>query len=619
MQVCMESATERMDPPTDPSRVSGPRLKRRRALYGEVSGRYDIGSLLGRGGMGEVLACQDQRIGRTVAMKVLAHDRDDPETIERFVDEARLQGRLEHPAIVPVYDLGTTSDGTPFFTMKCVRGVTLAQILDERREGRSAEWSTRRLLNAFVTVCLAVEYAHRCGVVHGDLKPENVMLGRFGEVHVLDWGCASRHSEQGSLSEIDGTHDLRVLSGLLERTRSRDAILGTPGYIAPEGIRGFHGDPGSDVYALGVILFEILVGERLHEGRTPLARLVKTLEHPNPRPSARAPELVIASALDDLVACALREDARERPSAQALATGIEAYLDAELSRTHALRAADLHARTASEHACQALAADGEAERGKALQEAARALSLDPQNREAADVLARLLSCPPRELPADARRLCDAAEHGLAQSAVRAMSLRAWTWVAMIVPAIALGVHAWGAAVLSAVVLGLSAITFTRQAEKLTHSPRARRLMLGLSMTSVALMSGLFGPLVLTPVFATTTATLFATSFGRDERRLVWLSALAAVSVPLLLEVAGILPPSMAFVDGTIILLPRMVAFEPGPSAAFLAIGSLLSIPMVVLLGARLRDAVDQRLRALAIAECELRRALPLAIGTHLPR
>lgn len=615
MEACMEGATERME--TDPSRVSGPRLKRRRARVGEVSARYDLGPLLGRGGMGEVLSCQDQRIGRTVAMKMLAHDRDDPETIERFIDEARLQGRLEHPAIVPVYDLGTTSEGTPFFTMKCVRGVTLARVLDERREGKSSEWSTRRLLNAFVTVCLAVEYAHRCGVVHGDLKPENVMLGRFGEVHVLDWGCASRNSGEWSLDVVSGTHDLRVLSGLLEKSRPRDAILGTPGYLAPEGIRGLHGDPGTDVYALGVILFELLVGQRLHEGRTPLARLVKTLEHPDPRPSERAPELAIASELDDLVALALRENAAERPTAQALATGIEAYLDAELSRTHALRAADLHARAAREHAGHALFE--EAERGKALEEAARALSLDPENREAVEVLARLLSSPPRELPAEARRLCDDAEHGLMRSAVRAVGLRAWTWVAMIVPAIALGVHAWGAAALSAAVLGLSAIAFSMQAKKLTHSPGARRWMLVLSMINVALISGLFGPLVLTPLFAATTATLFATSFGRNERRLAGLGALAAVSVPLLLELVGILPPSMAFVDGTIVLLPRMVAFEPGPSAAFLAVGSLLSIPMVVLLGARLRDAVDERLRSLAVTECELRRALPLAIGTHLPR
>lgn len=613
----MESATERMDTPP-PSCASGPRSRRARLRIGPISDRYELGRLLGRGGMGEVLACRDQRLGRTVAMKVLAHDREDAETIERFVDEACLQGRLEHPAIVPVYDLGTTSEGTPFFTMKCVRGVTLAKILEDAQNEGTSSWSTRRLLNAFVTVCLAVEYAHRCGVVHGDLKPENVMLGRFGEVHVLDWGCASRQSGEFSIAGVlDGPlepnpsalEDDQVLSGLLERARSRDAILGTPGYLAPEGIRGRHGDPSTDVYALGVMLFELLAGQRLHEGRTPLARLVKTLERPVQRPSERAPERAIAPELDALVARALAEDAATRPSAQALADGIEAYLDAELSRAHARRDAADHARRASEHA---RAASDEA-RGEALQEAARALSLDPENREATALLTQLLTSAPKELPAEARRLCDEAEHRLSRSAVRAMSLRAWTWVAMIVPGIALGVHAWGAAALFAAVLGLSAIVFTRKASERTHSPGARRWMLALAMINVAWMSGLFGPLVLTPVFATTTATVLATSFGRSERRAICLGALAAVALPLALEIAGLLPPSMAFVDGTIVLLPRMVSFEPGPSAAFLAVGSLLSIPMVVLLGGRLRDAVDERIRSLATTECELRRALPLAI------
>ena len=119
------------------------------------------------------------------------------------------------------------------------------------------------------------------------------------------------------------------------------------------------------------------------------------------------------------------------------------------------------------------------------------------------------------------------------------------------------------------------------------------------------------------VFATTTATIFAIGFGRAERRWACAAALAAVAVPLLGEVAGLLPPSMAVVDGTIVLEPRFVDFAPGLSAAFLAVGSLLAIPMVVMLCSRLRDAVDQRLEELALVEWQLRRALPPALGERL--
>ena len=156
--------------------------------------RYRIGDTLGVGGMGEVRRCRDRRIGREVAMKVVRSDAAGLAWMrERFLREARIQGQLEHPCIVPVYDLGMGPDGATYFTMKRVRGATLEDVVDALRAGdpeAERKWSRRRLLSAFSTVCGAVDYAHSRGVVHRDLKPGNVMLGDFGEVYLLDWGLA---------------------------------------------------------------------------------------------------------------------------------------------------------------------------------------------------------------------------------------------------------------------------------------------------------------------------------------------------------------------------------------------------------------------------------------------
>src|SRR6185503_1514109 len=206
--------------------------------------------------------CRDARIGRRVALKQLrsgggttsgSGDR------ARFVREARIQAQLEHPAMVPVYEMGKTPDGGEYFTMKRVRGRTLADVLAELKEGApetAARTSQRRLLTAFSSVCLAVQYAHERGVLHRDLKPANLMLGDFGEVYVLDWGVAKLFGEAdgGEAIEDTGGEGVQTVAG---------SIFGTPGYSAPEQVSGRPTDPRSDVYALGAILFEILALEPL--------------------------------------------------------------------------------------------------------------------------------------------------------------------------------------------------------------------------------------------------------------------------------------------------------------------------------------------------------------------
>jgi serine/threonine protein kinase len=165
--------------------------------------RYDELDTIGEGGMGEVIACRDRVIGRLIAKKAMRRSGGAaPRTEARaqFLREARVQGQLEHPAVVPVYDVGREAGDRLFFTMKRVTGDTLASVLDALRSG-DAETQRRfgrhRLLAAFQLVCQCIDYAHQRGVVHRDIKPANIMFGDFGEVYVLDWGVARRHVAGG--------------------------------------------------------------------------------------------------------------------------------------------------------------------------------------------------------------------------------------------------------------------------------------------------------------------------------------------------------------------------------------------------------------------------------------
>ncbi len=161
--------------------------------------RYVERQQLGLGSMGEVFLCKDTRIGRDVAKKVLLpNHRHDATLRARFLRETRIQGQLEHPSIVPVYDLGLDDDGSTYFTMKCLRGMTLKQVLRGLRDEDAEivrKYNRRRLLTAFSSVCLTIDFAHSRGVLHRDLKPSNVMLGNYGEVYVLDWGIAKLKEE----------------------------------------------------------------------------------------------------------------------------------------------------------------------------------------------------------------------------------------------------------------------------------------------------------------------------------------------------------------------------------------------------------------------------------------
>ncbi len=227
--------------------------------------KYEIGGLVAEGGMGAILNAHEATTGRTVAMKVvLSNPR--PDTLMRFIKEAQITSQLEHPNIVPLHELGVDEHDQVFYTMKMVHGITLRQVLEIVAQGSSrkgAGYSLSRLLTIFQKVCDAIGFAHSRGVIHRDLKPDNIMIGAYGEVLAMDWGLAKvlGDSTSGPAGDPDSTaaDDSSAMSSDGSATMAGD-IVGTPQYMSPEQARGdvASQDPRSDIYALGALLYQIL-------------------------------------------------------------------------------------------------------------------------------------------------------------------------------------------------------------------------------------------------------------------------------------------------------------------------------------------------------------------------
>jgi eukaryotic-like serine/threonine-protein kinase len=239
--------------------------------------KYEIIEEIDRGGMGTVYRARDHELERDVALKVLSvPDRGD-RIAERLRREARILARLEHPALVPVHDVGELPDGRVFYAMKLVRGQRLDAYL------RMASPDLGERLRIFERICEAVGFAHENGVIHRDLKPQNVMVGAFGEVLVLDWGAAKVlvDSEPAASGDTEVAESAQPTAGTAHGT-----ILGTPAYMAPEQARGeiARVDARSDIYALGAVLYFLLTGRAPGDG-------VVTRSATTRNPSSRAPEI----------------------------------------------------------------------------------------------------------------------------------------------------------------------------------------------------------------------------------------------------------------------------------------------------------------------------------------
>ena len=311
-----------------PAEESGPV----RPVEARVLGRYENLGEIARGGMGMVYRVRDLALDRELALKVMLVRHRGPEPRRRFVEEARVAGRLQHPGIPPVHEIGELEDGRPYYTMKLIDGQTLAAMLAARPD---PQHDLARFVSIFQSICQTLGFAHARGVMHRDMKPENVMVGAFGEIQVMDWGLAKvlgRPDQAAVRPRGDGASEGGSLAG---------DVMGTPAYMPPEQALGQvdRVDERSDVFALGAILCEVLTGAPPYVGR------------PGDNAHRQATRADLGAAMARLAGCGaddelielarrcLRAEPSARPrDAEAVAEAVAAY---QASMADRLRAAEL--------------------------------------------------------------------------------------------------------------------------------------------------------------------------------------------------------------------------------------------------------------------------------------
>ena len=301
--------------------------------------RYELIGEHARGGLGRVVRAVDKRLGRTVAVKELLRHNESNEA--RFMREALITARLQHPGIVPVHEAGRWPSGDPYYVMKLVEGRTLKELIAERTTMRER----LSLLPHVIAVADAVGYAHSEGVIHRDLKPSNIIVGAFGETIVVDWGLA-RDRRHGVPEPEPEDHVSPAGSGPVSTVSGK--VVGTPAYMSPEQARGELVDERADVYAIGAVLYELLAGSPPHVDTTPQATLDRVLAGP-PRPlTAAVPH--VPGELGTIVAKAMARAPEERyPNATALAEDLRRYQTGKLVSAHSYSAWSLLRKKVAQH------------------------------------------------------------------------------------------------------------------------------------------------------------------------------------------------------------------------------------------------------------------------------
>jgi serine/threonine protein kinase len=297
----------------------------------EDRGRFEILRPLAEGGLSTVFVARDHDLQRDVAVKVLRTASDVSLGRQRFLHEARISARLEHPHIIPIHGLGFRSqDGVPFLMMRLVRGRTLMGEIREyhQRRGRNGRHTAQlgRLLQWLIQACNAMGFAHSQGIIHRDVKPSNIMIGASGEALLVDWGLAKVIAPPG----MGATEGEAAVAPDSEEDRSAGSIVGTPAYMAPEQARGQEDQIGArtDIYGMGATLFEVLTGRppfRSEWGDGVASMLMSVASGPAPR--ARAMDRAVPVELDSICARAMASMPADRyPTASDLERDMEGWL-----------------------------------------------------------------------------------------------------------------------------------------------------------------------------------------------------------------------------------------------------------------------------------------------------
>jgi hypothetical protein len=301
------------------------------------SERYREGRLIGRGGMGRVVEAEDLQFGRKVALKTMLGDAESGDRVQRFGLEAIVTANLDHPGIPAVYERGRDSQGNPFYAMRLVRGRSLEQAIAQTKTLDDR----LRLLPALIDVAQTLAFAHARGVIHRDIKPDNVVVGAFGDTVVIDWGVAK-------LRLVDEQPVAQAIADTRDSTQTRDgAVIGTPAYMAPEQAAGRVDeiDERSDVFSIGALLYHLFAGRPPYRGGTSLETLTRALEaeyEPLARVASDVPAPLVA-----IVERAMAKDAAARyPSAGALAEALQEVV-AEGVRDRGSKAVRLFANATS--------------------------------------------------------------------------------------------------------------------------------------------------------------------------------------------------------------------------------------------------------------------------------
>lgn len=581
-----------------------------------VDARYSVGEMIGEGGMGKVFASHDGVVGRDIAIKYLAKHATWAK--DRFFREARVQGQLEHPSVVPVYDLGVSEQGDAFFTMKRIVGKTLDEILDGIRAGDAevrAKFTRRRMLSALAQVSLALAFAHSRGVVHRDIKPGNIMFGDYGEVYLLDWGISKVEARRAREGETEPTPSIRDTPAIEETMQG--AVLGSPGYMAPEQARGLANaaDPRTDIYSLGLVLYEVLTLRRAHDGDSRNELFQSTLAMDGASPA----ELVsdVPKGLDALCRWATRLDPEERLSdARRFYDVIEGHLDEEREIEQRSTLADKHADAAAairKRIAKAAPEKAERLRGDAMRELGAALVLSPMHEAAQAALFEMLVEDPDTLPRSAERELEKRRRETVRVVFGRMKMAYLPWFGIVPMAYAMGVrHPVFLLVVTATagaLVGLLAKLSGEPRPKIEHA----YLAYGLNFVLVAMLAGFFGPLMVVPQAALAVAinAVFTLRLGPRGRLVVSAAALATVLVPLALGLLGLVPSAYTVTGGELVVRSGAVTFTPVLTSVLLVVMSLVPLQSPTrVLGSALEAVGDAERKSVARAH-RLRSYLPL--------